>query len=64
VRSIHATLRSALTDAVREELVASNVARNAGIPRHQRPKVDPWSPEELGAFLDHSAADRLGAVSS
>ena len=62
VRRVHATLRSALTDAVRDELIDYNAAQNAIVPSRPRPRVNPWEPEELGAFLDHVAADPLGPV--
>ena len=61
VRRVHAILRSALSDAVRAELVVTNAAKNAVVPRQPRPKVDPWQPDELGRFLDHAGADRLGS---
>jgi len=46
VRRVHATLRSALGDAVRAELVQVNAATHAVAPKVPRPKVDPWQPEE------------------
>ena len=61
-RRIHATLRSALTSAKRKHLVTFNAAENMELPRAQRPKVKPWEAEELGAFLDHATADRLGSL--
>jgi len=61
IRRVHATLRSALTDAVRHELVRRNAAKDARVPKAVRPKVHPWEPVELGAFLDHAAAHRLGS---
>jgi len=62
VRRIHATLRSALSSAVRQQLIAYNVAANVELPAAPRPKVRPWEPAELGAFLDHATTDeRLGA---
>lgn len=63
VQRVRATLRSALSSAMRQQLVASNVAKNLDMPTVSRPKVRPWEPEELGAFLDHAVADvRLGAL--
>ena len=59
-RKVHSTLRSALGEAVRLELIANNPARNVRPPRATRTKVDPWTPEELGAFLDHVAGHELG----
>lgn len=60
VRRIHATLRSALATAKRRRLITHNAAVDVELPRASRPKVRPWEPEELGAFLDHAAGDRLG----
>jgi Site-specific recombinase XerD len=63
VRRVHATLRSALTSAVRQQLIAFNVAANVDLPAAPRPKVRPWEPAELGKFLDHATADpRFGAL--
>lgn len=62
VRRVHATLRSALSDAVRAELILSNPATHATAPRHQRPKISPWEPEELGAFLDHACTDEFAPI--
>ena len=61
VRRVHATLRSALGDAVREDLISTNPATNARPPRKPRPKVNPWSPEELGTFLDALAGHPYAA---
>lgn len=60
LRRVHATLRSALGDARREGLVKTNAAADATVPKAGRPKVRPWEADELGAFLDHAATDRLG----
>ncbi len=62
VRRVHATPRSALSDAVRAELILSNPATHATAPRQQRPRISPWEPEELGAFLDHASSDEFSAV--
>lgn len=62
VRRIHATLRSALNDAVRRRVIPYNPAALAELEPTRRPKVRPWEPEELGAFLDASAGHRLGVL--
>jgi integrase len=62
IRRIHATLRSALTSARRARLVPYNAATDVALPTVRPAKVRPWSPEELGAFLDHAASHRLGAL--
>ncbi len=61
IRRVHATLRSALNDAVHEGLLPTNPAASVRPPRVVRPKVNPWSPEELGRFLDSMAAHPLAA---
>jgi integrase len=62
VRRVHATLRSALSTAKRRRLISHNPAVDVELPKASRPKVRPWEPEELGAFLDHAAGDRLGPM--
>lgn len=62
MRRIHATLRSALSTAVRRRLVTFNAAKDVDLPVAQRPKVKPWEPGELGQFLDSIGAHRLGAM--
>jgi integrase len=62
VRRIHATLRSALNDAVRRRVIPYNPAALAELEPSRRPKVRPWDPEELGTFLDFAAGHRLGVL--
>ena len=62
IRRIHATLRSALSTAKRRRLVSFNAAVDVDLPSAPRPRVHPWEPTELGAFLDHVAGDRLGVL--
>jgi integrase len=62
VLRIHATLRSALNDAVRRRMIPYNPAALAELEPSRRPKVRPWEPEELGAFLDFTATHRLGVL--
>jgi integrase len=62
VLRIHTTLRSALNDAVRRRVIPYNPAALAELEPTRRPKVRPWEPEELGAFLDHAAGHRLGVL--
>lgn len=59
---IRATLRSALTAAVQARLIDYNPASFVELPAASRPRVAPWSPAELGTFLDHAAGHRLGAL--
>jgi len=63
VQRVRATLRSALSSAVRQQLIAFNVAKNVELAAAPRPKVRPWEPAELGKFLDHAVSDaRHGAL--
>jgi hypothetical protein len=62
VRRVHATLRSALNTAVKQQRLTMNPAVHVELPRVQRTRVHPWSASELGAFLDAASADRLAAL--
>ena len=62
VRRIHATLRSALTYAVKTRRLPFNVASNVTPPNGTRPEVQPWSAAELATFLRHVETDRLGPL--
>ena len=62
VRRLHATLRSALTSAHRQQLVAFNAAANLDLPAAARQKVRPWEPAELGRFLDSIGGNRLAPL--
>jgi hypothetical protein len=56
---VQATLRAALNAAVRAEEIPRNVAIFADLPVGGRPKVRPWEPEQLGAWLDSITGERL-----
>ena len=62
VRRIHATMRSAFASAKRARYIPYNPAVDVELPRVTRPHVQPWEADELGAFLDHCAADPLGPL--
>jgi integrase len=63
-RRVHATLRSALSDAQRRQLIPYNPAdtKRVTLPKATRPKVQVWQPAELGRFLDAIGQHRLGAL--
>ena len=61
-RLIHITLRKALGDAVKWGLVPRNVAALADPPKVPQHSLNVWTRDELRAFLDHVAADRLFAM--
>lgn len=62
VQYVHATLRAALEHAVREELVARNVARLVQVPRPQRAEREALSVEDAKTLLKAAEADRLHAL--
>jgi integrase len=62
VRRVHGTVRSAFGTAKRRRLIAFNPAVDVDLPPAPRPKVRPWEPAELGAFLDHAAADPFATL--
>ena len=62
VRSVQVmkiVLSSALTRAMREELVMRNVARLAELPAWERKPITPWTVAEARAFLDAASSDPL-----
>jgi integrase len=59
VQIMRTVLSSALTRAMREELVMRNVARLAELPGWERQPITPWSAEEARAFLVAAADDPL-----
>jgi integrase len=64
VQHIHATLRTALDQALRWNLVARNVATMVDGPRVRRQEIQPYSPEEAKKLLDALKGDRLEALYS
>jgi integrase len=57
VRDVRTVLRSALSSAVREELVSRNVAALVKVPAQRKRKVVPWSSEEARGFLESARTD-------
>ena len=55
VRSAWTVLRSALGNAMRDELVSRNVAELARLPLPRPKKVKPWSVEEARTFLESAS---------
>jgi len=64
VRNVFVTLRHALNDAVRWELLPSNPTDKVTAPAWQRKEPRAWSPEQIAQFLRHAqmTADPLAAV--
>jgi integrase len=59
VLHVHATIRRALADATRWDMVPRNVALLASPPRPSRPELQVWTVQELRVFLAHVEDDRL-----
>jgi len=62
IRKVHVmrtVLSSALSRAVREELVTRNVARNIELPEWRRSTIRPWTVDEAKRFLAASKSDPL-----
>ena len=62
LRRVHAALRAALNTAVKSRRITWNPAVHVELPAADRPQVQPWTPLELGTFLDGTAAHRLGPL--
>lgn len=61
-RPRHAVLRSMLNQAMREEVLARNVARLVQPPTPQREEIHPWADEEARSFLAAARTHRLHAL--
>ncbi|MDQ1128276.1 site-specific integrase [Microbacterium sp. SORGH_AS_0888] len=62
IRRAHATLRSGLAAAVQLDLIETNPAASVKLPKVTTRRVEPWTLEEAGRFLDTAAQHRLGAL--
>lgn len=62
IRNTHVTLRKALSDAERVELIDRNPAARAHAPAAVRPETPTWTGEELGRFLSGVEGDPLYAL--
>jgi integrase len=62
IQRIHATLRAALNDAVRQRLLDLNPAQLVRLEPVRRPRTRYWTGAEAGAFLDAIVEDRLYAL--
>jgi integrase len=60
--NIHAVLRCALNDAVRDGLIVKNPCDAVTAPRYRIPEVRYWSAEQGRTFLKAIASDRLEAL--
>lgn len=62
IRYVHATLRAALEDAMREELIEKNVAKLVRAPSVPRSEPQPLSVEEIKVLFAKNRNDRLFAL--
>ena len=62
VQIIHSTVRTMLSEAMREELIERNVAAVVRPPSVDRAEVQPWSTEEASRFLAATVNHRLHAL--
>lgn len=62
VRRIVAVVQGALSSAVRDELIEDNPARDLDLPHAEAKRFEPWTPEQVGHFLDVAATHRLGVL--
>lgn len=62
IQRIHATLRAALNDAVRQRLLDFNPAQLVRLEQVPRPETRYWTGQEAGAFLDAIVEDPLYAL--
>lgn len=61
-KEAHRVLRTALTAAVREELITRNVASLVEPPRVKQREISPWSLKETLSFLEAARRDPLYAA--
>ncbi|KJE20377.1 phage integrase family protein [Frankia torreyi] len=62
VGDVHELLKTALGDALDQRMIEFNPAVGVELPETSRQEVEPWEADEVGAFLDEAAADRLAAM--
>lgn len=62
IKRIHATLSSALSDAVQDGLLPDNPAAGARLPKVTRKRIEVWEPADAGKFLDAATEHRMGTL--
>lgn len=62
VQQVHAVLRAMLSQDMREELIARNVARLVQAPTPDHDEIQPWTDAETRAFLAAARGHRLHAL--
>lgn len=62
VRRIIAVVQGAHTAAMRDDIIAAIPAHGVRLPTVDAHEFEPWTPVQVGAFLDRAAQHRLGAL--
>ena len=62
IRRIAAVVQGSLRDAAQSDLIDSNPASGIRLPKVIKKDFEPWSPAQVGAFLDAAAGHRLGPL--
>ena len=62
VRYVHVTIRKALKDAVRLQLLSKNVADAAIPPRQTKTEIEPLTQDQMRGLLDAARGDKLEAL--
>jgi integrase len=57
VKDVRGVLRSALSAAIRDELIERNVAELVTVPRQRKRRILPWTSEEARRFLESARSD-------
>lgn len=58
VHLLHATLRAALNRAFRQGVVRQNAAQHVDLPKLEKHRVIPWTPEQVSQFLVAARGDK------
>jgi integrase len=64
VKYLLVVLRNALDAALKQDLVARNVAKLVAFPKVEATQITPYTPEEAQRFLEAAKGHRLGALFS
>jgi integrase len=62
IRRIAAVVQGSLKDAAQSDLIDSNPAAGIRLPKVEKKDFEPWSPAQVGRFLDAAAEHRLGPL--
>ena len=62
IRRIHATVSGAFASAVKRDLISENPAHGVDLPNVERERIRPWTPEQVGNFIEVAYTHRLGIL--